>query len=73
LMEPEVSHGEKRAINAKEIAGDSKGFAKTEADVARGRYQAAAFVFVEPSMRLVSDGGQSPRSTTQPPPKSVVA
>src|SRR5262249_10191382 len=32
------------------VAGDSKGFAKTEADVARGRYQAATFVFVEPSL-----------------------
>src|SRR5262245_14290494 len=44
------------------VAGDSKGFAKTEADVARGRYQAAAFVFVEPSMRLVSDGGANRRA-----------
>src|SRR5215467_14119951 len=26
------------------VAGDSKGFAKTKADVARGRYQAATFV-----------------------------
>src|SRR5262249_491185 len=52
------------------VAGDSKGFAKTEADVARGRYQAATFVFVEPSMRLVSDGGANRRAAQHSHPQS---